>query len=180
MRFSIIVPVYNTERYLKKCIDSILIQKFSDFELILVDDGSEDGCGDMCDQYAEYDSRVRVIHKKNMGVSAARNDGLDKASGDYILFVDSDDWIENNCLEVLNDVITENIDVVVFGLKKIFKNKIDIILPELYVKSEEIKEKLISDEYKLGLVISVIEGLCFRIYDLKLEYIMKIFIHCLE
>lgn len=148
MRFSIIVPVYNTERYLKKCIDSILIQKFSDFELILVDDGSEDGCGDMCDQYAEYDSRVRVIHKKNMGVSAARNDGLDKASGDYILFVDSDDWIENNCLEVLNDVITENIDVVVFGLKKIFKNKIDIILPELYVKSEEIKEKLISDEYK--------------------------------
>jgi len=148
MRFSIIVPVYNTERYLKKCIDSILIQKFSDFELILVDDGSEDGCGDMCDQYAEYDSRVRVIHKKNMGVSAARNDGLDKASGDYILFVDSDDWIENNCLEVLNDVITENIDVVVFGLKKFFKNKIDIILPELYVKSEEIKEKLISDEYK--------------------------------
>lgn len=86
MRFSIIVPVYNTERYLKKCIDSILIQKFSDFELILVDDGSEDSCGDMCDKYAEYDSRVRVIHKKNMGVSAARNDGLDKALGDYILF----------------------------------------------------------------------------------------------
>ena len=148
MRFSIIVPVYNTERYLKKCIDSILIQKFSDFELILVDDGSEDGCGDMCDQYVEYDSRVRVIHKKNMGVSAARNDGLDKASGDYILFVDSDDWIENNCLEVLNDVITENIDVVVFGLKQIFENKIDIVLPESSVESNEIKEKFISDEYK--------------------------------
>lgn len=148
MRFSIIVPVYNTERYLKKCIDSILIQKFSDFELILVDDGSEDSCGDMCDKYAEYDSRVRVIHKKNMGVSAARNDGLDKALGDYILFVDSDDWIENDCLETLNDVITDNIDVVVFGLKKFLKNKIDIILPELHVKSKEIKEKLISDEYK--------------------------------
>ena len=91
---SIIVPVYKVEKYLPKCIDSILAQTFRDFELILIDDGSPDNCGAICDEYAARDSRIKVIHQANAGVSAARNAGLDIASGTYLGFVDSDDWIE--------------------------------------------------------------------------------------
>ena len=91
--FSIIVPVYNVEKYLTKCIDSILEQTFSDFEVILVDDGSTDNCGIICDQYVEKDDRIQVIHKKNEGLVCARKTGISKASGQYILNVDSDDYI---------------------------------------------------------------------------------------
>ncbi|MBR3381714.1 MAG: glycosyltransferase [Clostridia bacterium] len=98
---SIIVPVYKTEKYLPKCIDSILSQTFTDFELILIDDGSPDRCGEICDEYASKDSRITVIHQENKGVSAARNAGLDVASGTYIGFVDSDDWIESEMYEVM-------------------------------------------------------------------------------
>ena len=93
-RLSVIVPVYNAEKYIRDCIDSVLNQTFTDFELILVDDGSPDRCGDICDEYAKQDGRVKVIHKKNGGVSEARNMGLDHARGAYISFVDPDDWIE--------------------------------------------------------------------------------------
>ena len=98
-RLSVIVPVYKVEKYIHKCVDSILNQTFTDFELILVDDGSPDNCGRICDEYAEKDSRVRVIHKKNGGVSDARNVGVVESKGDYISFVDPDDWIETNALE---------------------------------------------------------------------------------
>lgn len=90
---SVIVPVYNTEKYLRRCVDSILAQSFGDFELILVDDGSPDNCGGICDEYATKDSRVQVIHKENSGVSASRNVGIERATGDYILFCDSDDYV---------------------------------------------------------------------------------------
>lgn len=90
---SIIVPVYNAEKYLCKCIDSILEQTFADFELILVDDGSRDASGAICDRYAARDGRVKVIHKENGGISSARNAGLESARGGYVGFVDSDDWI---------------------------------------------------------------------------------------
>ena len=90
---SIIVPVYNVEKYLARCIDSILAQTFTDFELILVDDGSTDNSGEICDEYAGKDPRIIVIHKENGGVSSARNHGLDIARGEYITFVDSDDQI---------------------------------------------------------------------------------------
>lgn len=92
-KISIIVPVYNTERYLSKCIDSILSQSFTDFELLLINDGSLDYSGAICDQYAANDSRVTVFHKENGGVSSARNLGLDNARGEWVTFVDSDDWI---------------------------------------------------------------------------------------
>ena len=91
---SVIVPVYKTERYLKKCVDSILASSYYDLEVILVDDGSPDGAGVICDAYAARDSRVRVIHKENGGLSSARNAGIDNAIGDYITFVDSDDYID--------------------------------------------------------------------------------------
>ena len=90
---SVIVPVYNVELYLHECIDSILSQTFTDFELILVDDGSPDNCGAICDEYAAKDSRIVVIHQENGGLSAARNAGMDIAQGEYIAFVDSDDYI---------------------------------------------------------------------------------------
>lgn len=93
-QISIIVPVYKTEKYIHRCIESILNQTFKDFELILIDDGSPDQCPLICDEYALKDTRVQVIHKDNAGVAAARNSGLDIAKGEYITFVDSDDWIE--------------------------------------------------------------------------------------
>ncbi len=98
---SIIVPVYKVEEFLPCCVESILAQSYRDIELILVDDGSPDRCPEMCDGYARLDSRVRVIHTQNRGVSAARNTGMDCASGTYILFVDGDDWIEPNMVEQL-------------------------------------------------------------------------------
>ncbi len=98
---SIIVPVYKVEKYLNKCIESILCQTYPDFELILVDDGSPDTCGWICDQYAGRDDRIRVIHKTNGGLSSARNAGIEAACGEYITFVDSDDWTDPRLLEVL-------------------------------------------------------------------------------
>lgn len=96
---SVIVPVYNTERYLSKCIDSIINQTYRNIEIILVDDGSLDNCGKICDEYAGRDKRIKVMHKKNGGVSSARNCGLDIASGEYVFFVDSDDYVELDAIE---------------------------------------------------------------------------------
>ena len=98
---SVIVPVYNAERYLKKCIDSILAQTFRDFEVLLIDDGSTDLSGSICDGYADADKRVRVFHKQNEGVSQARNDGIKQATGEYLAFSDSDDTVEPDWLETL-------------------------------------------------------------------------------
>ena len=100
-KVSIIVPVYKVEQYLRRCLDSIVAQTFTDWECILIDDGSPDKSGDICDEYAERDGRFRVIHQENKGVSAARNAGLDAARGEWIGFVDSDDWVENNFIELL-------------------------------------------------------------------------------
>ena len=92
-KISVIVPVYNVEKYLRRCIDSILAQTFSDFELLLIDDGSKDSSGEICEEYAGKDARIRVFHRQNGGVSTARNLGIDKAKGEWIYFVDSDDVV---------------------------------------------------------------------------------------
>lgn len=105
---SIIVPVFNAERYLSRCIDSILNQSFSDLELLLVDDGSTDGSGNVCDEYAAKDERVKVIHQDNAGVSTARNKGLEEATGEYIYFPDSDDIVIEYALELLINGIGNN------------------------------------------------------------------------
>ena len=111
-KVTVIVPVYNVEQYLRRCIDSILAQTFGDLELILVDDGSADSSGVICDAYAEKDSRVKVIHQKNSGVSAARNTGLDAAEGEYIAFVDSDDHVDPDYLAAL---LQTKADLVICG-----------------------------------------------------------------
>lgn len=105
---SVIVPVYNVEKYLRECIDSILIQTFVDFEIILVDDGSTDSSGEICDEYHEKDSRIKVFHKNNGGLSSARNKGLDEAKGDYVCFIDSDDTIAKDYLEKLLKAVKTN------------------------------------------------------------------------
>lgn len=125
MEISIIVPVYNVERYLSRCIDSILAQTFPDYELILVDDGSPDSCGAICDQYAKKDNRIQVIHQQNGGAASARNAGLDIAEGEWIAFIDSDDWIHPDYLRILFEVAGQkNADIVACRYALIHDNAI--------------------------------------------------------
>ena len=112
---SIIIPVYNTQQYLPRCIDSILSQSFTDFELLLIDDGSTDGSGKICDAYAEKDNRIRVFHKENGGVSSARNLGLNEAQGEWICFVDSDDELLPDGLQIMADGISNEVDMIMAG-----------------------------------------------------------------
>src|SRR5699024_9505401 len=98
---SVIVPLYKVERYIDRCVDSIVSQTYTDLEIILVNDGSPDNCGSIADAYAEKDDRIRVIHKKNGGLSDARNAGMQLATGTYTMFVDSDDWIEPKMVETM-------------------------------------------------------------------------------
>lgn len=114
---TVIVPVYNSEKYLRQCVDSILNQTYTHLEVILVDDGSPDRCGELCDQYAAKESRVKVVHKQNGGVSSARNAGLDIATGEYIAFVDSDDYLDSSLYEKAISVIhTYHPDIIDFGI----------------------------------------------------------------
>lgn len=122
-KISIIVPVYNVEQYLEKCIGSILEQSFTDFEIILVNDGSKDNSGVICDTYAERDDRISVIHKENGGLSSARNVGLDLAVGEYISFIDSDDWIDKEMFSILyNNSILYDADIVAGNIAEISKS----------------------------------------------------------
>ena len=118
---SVIVPVYNCEKYLEKCINSILSQTFDDLELILINDGSSDNSGKICDEFKEKDSRVKIVHQKNMGVSVARNVGLDVSEGKYIGFIDGDDYIESDMYEFLYNNIKKNeAEVAICGIANIF------------------------------------------------------------
>jgi len=111
---SIIIPIFKVEKYLRKCIDSIINQTYRNLEIILVDDGSPDKCPDICDEYAKLDSRIKVIHKKNGGLSSARNAGLDIATGEYIAFVDSDDFVDYDMYEnMLYRIKKENADIAI-------------------------------------------------------------------
>ncbi|ETI67555.1 glycosyltransferase family 2 protein [Neobacillus vireti] len=126
-KISIIVPIYNVENYLRKCVDSILSQTFKDFELILVDDGSPDNCGIICDNYAESDQRIKVVHKENEGVSSARNTGIRMAKGKYIGFIDSDDYIDNRMYEILyTSAELHSSDVVVCDLLKVHGDEVSV------------------------------------------------------
>jgi len=116
-KISVIVPIYNVEKYLEKCIDSILTQTFVDFECILIDDGSSDNSPTICDEYAKKDDRIKVIHKENGGVSSARNAGLEIAQGEWVTFIDSDDWVEKNYFDILyNNAIKANCDLSLCGI----------------------------------------------------------------
>lgn len=122
---SVIVPVYNAERYLRRCIDSILAQTYTTFELLLIDDGSTDNSGAICDEYASLDSRVRVFHKTNGGVSCARNLGLDNAHGEWITFCDSDDWTYSSWLQNFVNEFKSGAELICQGFNKIPMGKSD-------------------------------------------------------
>ena len=112
---SVVIPVYNVEKYLRQCLDSVLNQTYNYFEVIMVDDGSTDSSYDICLEYSERDDRFKSFHKENGGASSARNYALDKATGEYLFFLDSDDWIEKNTLErLINTVEDNNVDFVLF------------------------------------------------------------------
>ena len=118
---SVIVPVYKVESYLRRCVDSILTQTFTDFELILVDDGSPDNCGAICDEYAAQDSRIHVIHQENGGAAKARNIGLDLAQGQYIMFVDADDYLEaDTCQKMMDAMCAHDAQCVIAGLRLVY------------------------------------------------------------
>lgn len=125
MRFTIIIPCYKVEKYLHQCVDSVLAQTFSDYEVILVDDGSPDGSPAICDEYGRKNDKVKVIHKPNGGLSDARNAGLDVAQGEYIIFLDSDDWWDDkDALCKIDARLKEaNADVLIFGMKKYFSQE---------------------------------------------------------
>ena len=122
---SVIVPVYKVEGFLKQCVDSLINQTYHNIEIILVDDGSPDNCPELCDEYAKKDNRIRVIHRENGGLSAARNSGINIANGEYICFVDSDDWIDLDMIELLyNAISANNADYAVCGMKDEFDYKV--------------------------------------------------------
>jgi glycosyltransferase involved in cell wall biosynthesis len=124
-KISVIVPIYNVENYLNRCIDSIVNQTYENLEIILVDDGSPDDCGDICEQYSDSDKRIHVIHKRNGGLSSARNIGIEYASSDYIVFVDSDDWLDLNMIELLYNIHKKtNAEIVECSYRNIYSNGI--------------------------------------------------------
>ncbi|MCL1946745.1 MAG: glycosyltransferase [Chitinivibrionia bacterium] len=161
-KISVIIPVYNVERYLERCINSILSQTFTDFECILVDDGSPDSCPAICDEYAERDKRIKVIHQKNAGTAYARDAGIKSAKGEFLSFVDSDDWIENNALEVLYKKQQEtDADIVLGNVKYLYKNY------NFIFKQPDIPSDIPPLEYLFSTPHSPHRGMCGRIYRSK-------------
>ena len=123
MKFSIVIPCYKVEKYLSECVDSILSQTFTDYEIILVDDGSPDRVPEICDEYAKKDNRIRVIHQKNGGMSRARNAGISAAKGEYLVCIDSDDYIaKNDVLARVAEKTKSGTDVVLYGYQKLFES----------------------------------------------------------
>lgn len=158
-KISVIVPIYKVENYLEKCLNSITNQTYKNLEIILIDDGSPDNCGEICERYALEDERIKVIHKENGGLSAARNTGIDVSTGKYVVFVDSDDWIAEDYCEVLFDALVNNdADVAAVDYYMIDENEkilnIDSQTDDgfsetvIYEKSEIIKEMLAYKTFK--------------------------------
>ena len=143
---SIIVPVYNVEKYLEECVESVLSQTFTDYELLLIDDGSTDSSGDLCDQIAKRDVRVRVIHKSNRGSSSARNKGVDEAKGEWIIFLDSDDkWADKDGLRRLCDyAMRKNLDVLRFEYQSM-NDDMTVRLPQKVTDKQMCSNKVLSN-----------------------------------
>ena len=166
---SVIIPVYNSEKYLPECIESIRRQNFQNIEILLVDDGSTDRSSDICDVFANKDQRIKVIHKKNGGVSAARNTGIDAARGKYLIFVDSDDYLDTECIQTLYDAISKEdiIDCVFCGLRYVYEEtnqKTEYLLPEVTIRSEkEFNKYYLKIRQKFGFYTA-----CAKIYKKKI------------
>lgn len=199
---SVIVPVYNAEAYIHRCIKSLLAQTFDDFEVILVDDGSLDGSGAICDDYARKNSRVRVFHKENGGVASARQLGVDKARGEYTIHTDPDDWVEPTMLEelyyraktetadmVICDFLVEEKEGSIYRVQQPTNNSADVVLEELllYRLHGSLCNKLIRRECYTLYNIAFVKGLnycedylvCVKLLQkgIKVAYLNKAFYH---
>ena len=179
-RLSVIVPVYKVEKYIHKCIDSILNQTFTDFELILVDDGSPDSCGKICDEYAMKDARVRVIHQINKGIAFTRNLGIKEAQCEYISFIDSDDYILPEMFYTMIEIMEKekDIDITVCDVNLFYDNNGENLIRKYQninnnIQGNELKERFLLDEYpnylankifrrKIFKNISMPEGIVFE------------------
>lgn len=162
---SVIVPIYNVENYLRRCVNSIINQIYKNLEIILVDDGSTDNSGKICDEYAKTDNRIIVVHKKNGGVSDARNKGVEIVKGKYITFVDPDDYISEDYIEYLyNILVRNNANMSICNVKKIFKNIKYELQQESFMKvlkPEEVFENILLNK---GIEVAVYG----KLYDIKL------------
>ncbi|MDD6478706.1 MAG: glycosyltransferase family 2 protein [Oscillospiraceae bacterium] len=176
-KVSVIIPVYNVEKHLDRCIKSVVNQTYTDLEIILVEDGSPDKCPEKCDGWAKRDNRIKVIHKENEGLGFARNTGIDNSTGEYICFVDSDDYIEATAVEeCFSAIMRENADVVFFGNDKvtldgkIIERRIPTP-PKLVFSGEEIVEQLLpmvfSQNIKTGENWNLSLSACFMMFSSK-------------
>ena len=164
---SVIVPVYNVEKYLRRCVDSILSQRYTDFELLLIDDGSPDHCPQICDEYAARDPRVRVIHKPNGGLISARNEGIRAAKGDYVCIVDGDDWAHENMLKFIHDTVAQSsvpLDMVLFAAWNVYEDHLEETInevPEGYYDRERLEKEIfpyLLTDTRRGLQVGVIQA----------------------
>ena len=164
---SVIVPVYKVEKYLRHCVDSILAQTYPDFELLLIDDGSPDGCPEICDEYAGRDPRVKVIHKPNGGLISARNAGIRAARGDYICIVDGDDWALENMLQFIHDTVEQSpvpLDMVLFAAHNVYEDHLEETVnevPEGYYDRKRLEKEIfpyLLTDTRRGLQVGVIQA----------------------
>lgn len=147
---SIIIPVYNVEKYLEKCLDSVIHQSYENIEIILVNDGSTDTSGEICKKYSEKDKRIVLFNQENAGLSAARNTGIEICKGEYIAFVDSDDWVEKDyILKMYTECKNKNVDIVICGFNKVNENN-DLILDE----SSKLRKRTIDNKNKFDLLFN--------------------------
>lgn len=154
---SVIVPIYKAEKCLQRCVDSILAQTYTDLELLLIDDGSPDNSGTICDEYAAKDSRIRVFHKPNGGVSSARNLGLDHAIGDYVAFCDSDDYVDAGWLSAYEKSIDNHIDFIAQGYLRVVENKLSGSVCPPMMDSDDLQK----------IVLALVESATFGFSPLK-------------
>lgn len=149
MKFSIIIPIYNSDKYLKECLESIMNQNYDKYEVILINDGSKDNSKKICEKYCELNNRFKLINQENNGVSSARNNGIKEAKGDLILFIDSDDILEENALSFILDDFKQN-DMLCFGYSILFKDHKNSVLCDQIIKDKKEIEKRILLNDKIG------------------------------
>jgi len=160
--FSIIVPVYNVESYISTCVNSILKQNYVRFEILLINDGSTDNSAKICDDYAALNKEVRVIHQKNGGLSSARNTGLQNAKGNYIWFVDSDDWIAENALEIIAKELNDDIEMLGFYESKYIENE------ERFIKQKKIIKIETTNGFSyINANDKFVPSVCFYVYNIN-------------
>lgn len=176
-RISVIVPIYCVEQYLTRCIDSIRRQTYTNLEIILVDDGSPDGCSQICDDYARMDERIKVVHKKNGGLGYARNSGLEVATGEYVTFIDSDDWISETHIENLyREIVRNQADIVIgghtvvgdFGPKIVRRNKLEQTIYTGEAITEKILLPLIGAELDCPEDVQLEASSCMNLYSVEI------------